>query len=240
MTDETYLAQVEVVRQLSPDVREITSRMVDPPTLDFRAGQAITVRGGSFFEKPLKRTYSLASPPAFKDRFILCVRLVGGYKGTEFMSRIQVGDMMSFMPPFGEFVVKTESSNPLLFVATGTGTSPCRAMIHDQLDKRSRRPMRFYFGAAKERDIIYAEEFKQLETAHPNFRYVATLNEPEACWNGRRGKLAEIFLHDPDLQTDADWYLSGNGAMIAEVQDILKSRGVSIDRIHIEQFFPAR
>jgi ferredoxin-NADP reductase len=240
MTDETCLAQVEAVRQLSPDVREITFRMVDPPALDFRAGQAITVRGGSFFEKPLKRTYSLASPPTLKDRFMLSVRLVGGYKGTEFMSRIQVGDTMSFMPPFGEFVVKTESSAPLVFVATGTGTSPCRAMIHDQLDKGCRRPMTLYFGAAKELDIIYAEEFKNLETAHPNFRYVPTLTEPGACWNGRRGKLADIFLHDQNLQTDAEWYLSGNGAMIAEVQDILKSRGVSIDRLHIEQYFSAR
>ena len=240
MTDETYLAQVEAVRQLSPDVREIAFRMVDPPTLHFRAGQAITVRGGSFFEKPLKRTYSIASSPALKDRFMLSVRLVGGYKGTEFMSRIQVGDTMSFMPPFGEFVVKTESSDPLVFIATGTGSSPCRAMIHNQLDKKSHRPMTFYFGAGKERDIIYAEEFKLLETTHPNFRYVATLTEPEACWNGRRGKLADIFRHDPNLQTNADWYLSGNGAMIAEVQDILKSRGVSIDRLHIEQFFSAR
>jgi ferredoxin-NADP reductase len=240
MTDETYLAQVEAVRELSPDVREITFRMVDPPTLEFRAGQAITVRGGSFFEKPLKRTYSLASPPILKGRFMLSVRLVGGYKGTEFMSRIQVGDTMSFMPPFGEFVLKPESSAPLRFVATGTGASPCRAMIHDQLDKGSRRPMTFFFGVAKEPDLIYAEEFRSLETVHSNFRYVPTLTEPGACWNGRRGKLAEIFLHDPHLPMDAEWYLSGNGAMIAEVQGILKSRGVSRDRLHIEQYFPPR
>jgi ferredoxin-NADP reductase len=239
MMDETYLAQAAEIRQLTADVRELTFRMVDPPTLEFRAGQAISVRGGSFFEKRMKRTYSLASPPSLKDRFTLSVRLVGGYKGTEFMRRIQVGDTMSFMPPFGDFVVDPARSGPLVFVATGTGTSPCRAIIHDLLGKDGGRPMTFYFGVARPEDIIYEEEFRTLEKAHPNFRYVPTVTEPGSCWNGRRGKVADLIRHLQELPQEADWYLSGNGAMIDEVQDILRARGVPVDRVHIEKYFPA-
>jgi ferredoxin-NADP reductase len=79
-----------------------------------------------------------------------------------------------------------------------------------------------------------------LEKAHPNVRYVPTLTRPGSCWAGRRGLLADIFRHEKTLQADADWYLSGNGAMIDEVQDILKTSGVPGDRIRIEKFFPAR
>lgn len=240
MIDEAYLARAAAIRQLSHDVREITFEMVDPPRLEFRAGQAISVKGGSFFEKRLKRTYSIASPPSKGHTFVLSVRLAGGYKGTEFMSGIQVGDTMSFMPPFGEFVVDQSGAGPLIFVATGTGTSPCRAMILDLLEQGSRRSMTFYYGAATEADVIYEEEFRALEKAHPAVRYVPTLARPGSCWVGRRGLLADIFRHETTLQADADWYLSGNGAMIDEVQDILKTRGISIDRIRIEKFFPAR
>ena len=48
MIDEAYLARAAAIRQLSHDVREITFEMVDPPRLEFRAGQAISVKGGSF------------------------------------------------------------------------------------------------------------------------------------------------------------------------------------------------
>lgn len=240
MIDEAYLARAAAIRQLSHDVREITFEMVDPPSLEFRAGQAISVKGGSFFETRLKRTYSIASPPSQGKAFTIAARLVGGYKGTEFMSRIQVGDTMSFMPPFGEFVADSAGAGALVFVVTGTGTSPCRAMILDLLEKGSRRPMTFYYGAAAEADVIYEEEFRALEKAHPNFRYVPTLAQPGPCWIGRRGLLADIFRYEMALETDADWYLSGNGAMIDEVQDILKTRGVPVDRIRIEKFFQAR
>ena len=240
MIDEAHLARAAAIRQLSHDVREVTFEMVDPPTLEFRAGQTISVKGGSFFEKRLKRTYSIASPPSQGHAFTIAARLVGGYKGTEFMSGIQVGDTMSFMPPFGEFVVDQAGAGPLIFVATGTGTSPCRAMILDLLEQGSRRPMTFYYGAATEADMIYEEEFRALEKARPNFRYVPTLTRPGSCWAGRRGLLADIFRHEKTLPSDADWYLSGNGSMIDEVQDILKSRGISGDRIRIEKFFPAR
>ena len=240
MIDEAYLARAAAIRQLSHDVREITFEMVDPPRLEFRAGQAISVKGGSFFEKRLKRTYSIASPPAKGQSFAIAARLIGGYKGTEFMSRIQVGDTMSFMPPFGEFVADQAGAGPLIFVATGTGTSPCRAMILDLLEQGSRRAMTFHYGAATEADVIYEEEFRALEKAHPTVRYVPTLTNPGSCWVGRRGLLADIFRHETTLPSNADWYLSGNGAMIDEVQDILKSRGVSLDRLHIEKFFPAR
>ena len=240
MIDEAYLARAVAIRQLSHDVREITFEMMDPPRLEFRAGQTISVKGGSFYDKRLKRTYSLASPPSHGTSFTLSVRLVGGYKGTEFMSRVQVGDTMSFMPPFGEFVVNPAGSGPLIFVATGTGTSPCRAMMLDLLEQGSRRPMTFYYGAATEAEVIYEEEFRALEKAQPNFRYVPTLAQPGSCWSGRRGLLTDIFRHEQTLPAGADWYLAGNGAMIDDVQDILTSRGVSIDRIHIEKFFPAR
>ena len=240
MIDEAYLARAAAIRQLSHDVREITFEMVDPPRLEFRAGQAISVKGGSFFEKRLKRTYSIASPPAKGQSFAIAARLIGGYKGTEFMSRIQVGDTMSFMPPFGEFVVDQAGAGPLIFVATGTGTSPCRAMILDLLEQGSRRAMTFHYGAATEADVIYEEEFRALEKAHPTVRYVPTLTNPGSCWVGRRGLLADIFRHETTLPSNADWYLSGNGSMIDEVQDILKSRGISGDRIRIEKFFPAR
>ena len=240
MIDEAYLARAAAIRHLSHDVREITFEMVDPPRLEFQAGQTISVKGGSFYEQRLKRTYSIASPPAKGQSFAIAARLIGGYKGTEFMSRIQVGDTMSFMPPFGEFVADQAGAGPLIFVATGTGTSPCRAMILDLLEQGSRRAMTFYYGAATEADVIYEEEFRALEKAHPTVRYVPTLTNPGSCWVGRRGLLADIFRHKTTLPSDADWYLSGNGAMIDEVQDILKSRGVSLDRIRIEKFFPAR
>ncbi len=240
MIDEAYLARAAAIRQLSHDVREITFEMVDPPRLEFRAGQAISVKGGSFFHQRLKRTYSIASPPSRGTEFTIAARLVGGYKGTEFMSLIQVGDTMSFMPPFGEFAVDHAGAGPLVFVATGTGTSPCRAMILDLLEKGSRRSTTFYYGAATEADIIYEEEFRALEKAHPNFRYVPTLAQPGSCWNGRRGLLADLVRHEPQLPAGADWYLAGNGAMIDAVQDTLQARGVSLDRLHIEKFFQAR
>jgi NAD(P)H-flavin reductase len=47
------------------------------------------------------------------------------------------------------------------------------------------------FGARRESDIYYREEFEQLAAKHANFHFLPTLSRAEAEWKGLRGYVQE-------------------------------------------------
>jgi len=69
-----------------------------------------------------------------------------------------------------------------------------RSMLHWLLaepDRHQERQFWLLFGARREQDIYYREEFETLAAKHANFHFLPTLSRPEADWNGRRGYVQE-------------------------------------------------
>ncbi|NDD92818.1 FAD-dependent oxidoreductase, partial [bacterium] len=221
--------------ELTPTVFEISFNPI--PAISFEAGQfiSIIVPGAGPHGRDLRRAYSIASAPQARP-IELCVKLVDGGPGTNFLYRLRPGDHFRGMAPYGDFTHETKPGRHSCFIATGTGIAPFRSMILSQAFQ-SAPPMSStcLLGVSEESEVLYDSEMR----AVPGLRWVPAVSRPKGDWKGFRGRVTDYLrslgMDFPWLETD--YYLCGSGAMIDEVKQILSQKGVAKDAIHQEVYF---
>jgi CDP-4-dehydro-6-deoxyglucose reductase len=145
------------------------------------------------------------------------------------------GDTVDMKGPLGHFVLKRPVSDSI-FVATGTGIAPFRAMLLDCLDREPNTQFTLVFGVRYEHGLLYREEFEQLEREHPNFRFLPTLSRPEPSWTGLTGHVQSHVLEVLGDRRDMDVYICGMKAMVDEMRARLKEKGLERPRIIFEKY----
>ncbi len=240
MTPQQCHAKVIEIRQLTHDVKEIAFEMITPPKLVFKAGQYIAfeiteMRNGA--PRKNNRPYSILSAPEENPLIRLCVNLVSGGPGSSYIHGLKLGEVVTFLYPFGYFTINTEASSDLLFVATGTGITPLYAMIQHLINIKSQRPIRLYWGLRSERDLYFQEVLKKWEVEHPSFQYFTTLSQPSEDWKGIKGRVTAQIKEGVKNTENLEAYLCGNMEMIREVRSILLEKGMEKKSIHFEKFY---
>lgn len=233
-------AEVIDIQELTHDVKEISLKMIDPPQVEFLAGQYISIEVTEMKDghpRQNNRPYSIVSSPENKTVIKLCVNLVKGGPGSTCLHALRLGDKLKFLYPLGYFTVNEAATTSLLFVATGTGIAPIKSMILHLLRSGSKRPMTLYWGLRNEIDLYYQEEFASLAEAYPFFEYKITLSQPSEEWKGLKGRVTRLLPNELQSTENLDAYLCGNGEMIKEVRAILLEKGMPRKSIHFEKFY---
>jgi ferredoxin-NADP reductase len=226
---------------LTADVVEFT--FAPEPAFVFQPGQfiSIVVPGAGPGGRDLRRAYSIASSPELradgKAVFELCVKLVEGGPGTTYLNSLKIGESMSGMAPFGDFVFKPKPGRHALFISTGTGLAPFRSMALSRIFAEN-KPVstRVLFGARNEGDLLYTEE---LLSALGSGNLVQALSRSQANWCGFKGRVTDwLRNHEAQIEwANTEFYLCGNGAMIDEAKQILAGKGVEKTSIHQEVYY---
>lgn len=220
---------------ITPTVFEIDFKLTIP--LSFEAGQFIMVKfkDPENTEKTLSRAYSIASPPE-SNVLKLCVKLVEGGKGTNYLNSLKVGQSVDLTGPYGKFVYKTQKPRFPFFISTGTGIAPYLSMIESKIFQDS-MPSKSVclLGVRTEDEVLYKREFSKI----PSLDYVATVSQPTGSWSGFKGRVTDYMKEISQTfdWTLGDYYLCGNGAMIKEVKEFLLQKGVAKENIHQEIYF---
>jgi NAD(P)H-flavin reductase len=235
---EIFTAVVTRTRTLTHDVREIQLTLVQPAVIAFAPGQFVSFeveRDG--FPFPITRAYSIASAPGRQTAIDLVFNRVPGGLVSEYLFALEEGDSTSFRGPAGSFVLR-DSPRELLFVATGTGIAPFRAMLESLAEAASPRAVTLFWGLRSERDLYYQDELGRLEERLPRFSFTTTLSQPTPAWRGPVGwvsPLVESRIQDVER---LEAFLCGNAGMIRDVRAILRSKGPC--PIRVEQYYDDR
>ena len=255
---QKYKAKVSSHELLAGSFQYLHLELVNPDRIEFKAGQYIIFNIDP--SRGLCRNYSIASQPTMDHAVELLVDIKPGGPGSEFLKNLQAGKEVEFIGPFGNFVVKDEclkrsdlaaarsdlnKFNQLLFVATGSGISPLRAMILDLLIvKKYQGQIRLWWGMRNQEDCFWTEDFDELEKDSPNFKWDLVLSNPPADWPLHFGHVTQHVLDyvqaqrsTLNAQRTTCFYLCGNKAMIDEVSTKLKETGITGEHIHTEKFF---
>lgn len=225
MTSRRFRATVLRIRHLTKDVRELTLKLVDPPTLAFLPGQSIAVTvpdgtsGSSFV-----RYYSLASLPSSSHHLVVLFNAGDHGKGAAFLLEHSVGEELHFSGPFGSFHLHHDPGRDLLFVGTGTGIAPLWSMMATLFEQSYSQPMTLLWGLRSETDIYYWEELQRWADRHSNFSFILTLSQPGHNWKGKTGRVTQLLTEFPRVDHLAV-YVCGNRKMVAEVAGILLTKG---------------
>ncbi|TLY28153.1 MAG: hypothetical protein E6K62_10095 [Nitrospirae bacterium] len=152
---QLFQAQVERIRDLTHDVREIELRLKEPPAIAFKAGQFVSFEvGRDALNRTIVRPYSIASPPSQRERVLLLLNLVQGGPGSTYLFSLRVGDETQFKGPTGAFYLRDDPARDLLFVATATGIAPLRSMLYALSERGFPRPVTLYWGLRSQRGRV--------------------------------------------------------------------------------------
>lgn len=233
-----YTCRLLEVLWLTPTVMRI--RFEPLTKFDYAPGQFVSllIPPQGRFGKALKRCYSFSSSPdetSKKGYYELCVKYVEGGRGSQFLASLTKGDLFRVYAPYGHFTYKapTNGARNTCFIATGTGIAPFRSIVMSEKFQKNNAGSFCLFGARTADEIIYKEDFEKA-----NVKMVCAVSRGNAEGN-YQGRVTD-YLRDlpktfPWHQTD--FYICGNGMMVAEVDQILRGAfGVQKSAIFKEAF----
>ncbi len=215
----------------------------------YKAGQYLTLEAEINGEK-VRRAYSMSSSPTSNLHPTITVKKVTDGKMSNFLcDTINVGDPITVFPPDGRFLVNTNSNNKKHYAlfGAGSGITPLMSILKTVLSEEPNSKVSLFYGNKNADSIIFKAELAHLAEKHDNrFQVIHYLSKADGNWTGKRGRidgeqtsyLVQAYLSD--LKEDIDCYICGPGAMIDNVQDALKTQGISESNIHREFFVSSK
>jgi ferredoxin-NADP reductase len=191
---------------------------------------------------PLLRSYSLSGEPSEARYRISVKRNAGGEAGAYIADGVRSGDIIEMTAPRGAFTLQP-GDGPVVLLSAGIGATPVLAMLHVLAAAKSPRQVWWLHGARDRGEHAFAEEvraaLKLLPSAHSHVRYSAPgRNDRIGVDFDTPGRLSVLVLTELGTPRDADFYLCGPAAFMADLLAGLAGWGVPSNRIHTEMFGP--
>jgi len=206
---------------------EMTTK--DP--FDWLPGQFVSVK----VAETRFNCYSVAGSVS-SNRFNLLVDIKPGGPGSKFFEHLKVNDTINFLGPSGVFTLKpNDGVGQLLFIGTGCGLAPLKAMIETSL-KNSQLPVNLYLGFETVNDVFLTSYFEELSKDHPNFKYRLIVHQPSDAWKGDVGFVTEYVCKDFPDASNCSAYLCGNKYMVTDVTAKLLAGSCPPNRIYTEKY----
>lgn len=238
-----FKTTVDVLDDLTYDIKLLRLKLVDPPEINFKAGQYVQLYTTPYddVKESINRAYSIASPSFENDHIELMVRLVPeGICTTWVHKHLKVGDEVKIVGPMGDFQLH-EGEEEMVMVAGGSGMAPIASLLADIAKKQIDRKITYFFGAVTKRDLFYIDEMRAFEEQIPNFTFVPTLSGdvPEDEWDGKRGLITlplEDHLKARGDNATLQAYMCGSPGMINACVNVLTSNDVQRSNIFFDPF----
>jgi CDP-4-dehydro-6-deoxyglucose reductase, E3 len=196
-------ARVMRLERLSHDVMRLALQLPANDTLRYHAGQYVEfiLRDGA------RRSYSMANAPhtlqAETPAVELHIRHMPGGKFTDHVfAAMKEKEILRIEGPYGSFLLREDSSKPIILLASGTGFAPIKALLEHMRFKGFDRPVALYWGGRRPADLYMDAWVRAFQAEMPALRYVPVVSDalPEDHWTGRTGFVHRAVLEDePDL-----------------------------------------
>ncbi len=189
---------------------------------------------------PLLRSYSLSGPPGADDYRISVKQEPHGAASQYLHTKVRTGDLLEAAAPRGSFTLRP-GPGPVLLISAGVGATPVLSMLHALAAAHSERDIWWLHGARSRADEPFAAESRSLLAGLPAaHRHICYSSPGPGDVVGRdydtAGRLSAGVLADLDLPHDADAYLCGPAAFMADMSAALVAIGQQAARIHTEIF----
>lgn len=228
------------IEQQTYNTRRFFIQVPELEKFDFKPGQFVTL-DLPIHEKPNKRwrSYSIASWPDGTNVFELCIVLLDGGAGTNYLfNEVKEGSELTLRGPVGVFTLHDEHFEKDLFlICTGTGIAPFRSMAnYIKLHNISHKNIYIVFGCRTKADLLYFDELKALSEGMSTLHYIPTLSREN--WEGAHGYVHAVYenIIKANNNPPANFMLCGWKAMIDEAKIRIQELGYDRKSIHQELY----
>lgn len=213
----------------------ITELVLQPATdrIDYLPGQYLLV-GDVDYERPV-RSYSIANSPRTDGTVSLLVTLVTTGETSSWLHRVEPGEELLLSGPYGTFVAEPETSDPVLYLAGGSGLAPIRALIEAALGSARPPSMTLVFSARAPNDLIDHDRLRQWDADHPEFHYARTLTRADGP--PPIGHIPDILEGLVPTLDRHRVYVAGGSGFVAACAEAARRHGAAPGRVFTEEFF---
>jgi CDP-4-dehydro-6-deoxyglucose reductase len=206
--------------------------------MSFLASQPFARAAGQYvaltLDEGTTHAFSIATPFTEREpeRFEIAVA-----RGTTAAALLELplGASVAATGPSGSLVWKGDA--PALLVATGTGLSPLRAMVLEQLASSAREPLVLLFGCRDASEELWGAELGALQRQHARFRFLPTHSQPAL---GHAGRVGRVQRYLPEVVRELGLglraYLCGHTPMVNDCTLQLLELGIAPERVHGESY----
>lgn len=231
---KTVPVKVESLDLLSDSVLRLIFRTPPMNKLDYLPGQYIelTYQG-------ITRPYSIANTKSSTGKIELHIRKVdNGMMSSKLFGGLQENTLMRLQGPSGTFFTR-ECDSPIIFLVTGTGYAPVKAMIEDLIIKRDHRELHIYWGGRKRTDFYCDQPIKWSED-YENIFYTPVLSRSSDSWTGQFGYIQHIALMSHQNINNFSIYACGSPAMITDAKKHFINAGLDSKHFYSDAFTAAK
>ncbi len=221
------------------------------------SGQYMIVHVPREEEVAYRRLYSIASDCSNIGSIEIVAKIIPGGAASEYFKKLTIGEVTKLEGPAGVFHLKNNAKDKM-FLATGTGIAPIKAMIHELLEQKDKitGAIHLLWGLRFYKDVYFLDELKKWSQEFRNFTFKICLSREELLDHipmedrhhfslgriarlldeGYTGKPKDISPADPQKLANTDIYLCGDRAVVESLRQYLYGRGFSRDAVIFEKF----
>ena len=235
-------SRVAQLEKLSPDVMRVRLQLPASEAFAYHAGQYVEfiLRDGD------RRSYSMANAAhtqAEVGGIELHIRHMPGGKFTDMVfNELKEKAILRVEGPFGSFYLRDDSQAPMVFVASGTGFAPIKALLEHMQLTGTTRPTTVYWGGRRPQDLYLNEWMEAAAAAMPNVTYIPVVSDalPEDQWQGRTGFVHRAVMDDFADLSAHEVYVCGAPVVVNSARDeFTRLRGLKDEAFYADSFTTA-
>ena len=235
-------ARISELDRLNDDVIKLRLQLPANETFQYRAGQYVEflLRDGD------RRSYSMANAPHTQGEqpgVELHLRHMPGGKFTDqVFGSMKVRDIVRIEGPYGSFFLREDSDAPMVWVASGTGFAPIKALLEHMMFRDIKRPTTLYWGGRRPHDLYLHDWVEQTVAQLPHVRYIPVVSDATAedAWQGRTGFVHRAVLEDFADLSGYQVYACGAPIVVDSARhDFVQQRGLPEEAFFADSFTSA-
>jgi CDP-4-dehydro-6-deoxyglucose reductase len=216
-------AKIQAINKLNDTVIEVNLRLPPNSNFEYNSGQYVNITKGT-----IKRSYSVAN--AYRESGVLTFlikKYENGQMSKYWFEEAKENDLLRIEGPIGSFFLRESEVENIIFLATGTGVAPVKAILEsitDSPNKFSDKKIWIIFGARNESDIFWQpNELNEVS----NLKYIPVLSRASEDWKGESGYVQDILIKQNILLENAQVYACGSNTMIESAKKLLIEKGLN-------------
>jgi len=246
ITPKKLPCRVESIQKKAEDIAIVKLKLPSSERFDFIAGQYVDI----LLKDGKRRSYSMANAPN-QDNFVeLHIKHTPGGAftdaifgdGTPSINAIREKDILRLEGPLGTFFLREDSSRPIIFLASGTGFAPIKAVIENAITKGIDREIHLFWGVRKPSELYMCDLAENWEKTLKNFKFVPVVSDEinKSEWSGKTGFVHHAVISEfPDL-SGYSVYSCGSPIMVQSAQkDFVKSCNLPQEQFFSDAFTTA-
>lgn len=226
----TMPCKIAAITHPAPDIATVTLRMPPTTPMVFLAGQYVDV-----LHRGARRSYSIANAPRVDGTIDLLIkRYPGGVFSRYWFEEAANGDLLRLEGPLGTFFLRDQPVHHLVFLATGTGIAPVKAILEQLSAEEHRAPaprISVYWGNRDPSAFCV-----DLTCGALDFSTDLLLSRRGMGTALREGYVQHALIEDAIDLTTASVYACGSDAMIAAARALLAKTGLPQGRFFSDAF----